>query len=77
MNLSEFISDFAKQIEDNTAEITENTEFRNMDYWDSLNGMAVLYMIDKIYAVTIPIEHFIALKTPKEIFDYIQSHKTT
>jgi acyl carrier protein len=74
MNLSKFILDFAGQFEDNVANITETVEFRKHESWDSLTGMAVLYMIERDYGVIIPVDDFLTLQTPKEIFEYIQKH---
>jgi acyl carrier protein len=75
MELSKFVSDFAGQFEDNDHGITETVEFRKLASWDSLTGMAVLYMIEKDYSLVISIENFLKLQTPKEIFDYIQKYK--
>jgi len=74
MNLSKFTQDFAEQFEDNVTGITETVEFRKHESWDSLTGMAVLYMIEHDYSVTIPVDDFLTLQTPKEIFEYIQKH---
>jgi acyl carrier protein len=73
MDISKFLSDFSDQFEDADLEINESDNFREIGSWDSLTGMAVLCMIESNYGVTISIDDFKNLKTPREIFEYIQS----
>jgi acyl carrier protein len=75
MELKEFIIDLAGEFEDTDTDITEDMEFRKLEAWDSLTGMAVLYMIECKYDVIIPVDDFIKLVTPKEVFGYIQKQQ--
>ena len=75
MDFTVFIKDFCGQFEDENIQIAENEKFRKTTLWDSLTGMAVLYMIEHNYGVQIPVEEFIKLETPREIFEYISKKK--
>jgi acyl carrier protein len=72
MNFSQFLSDFCGQFEDEKIEMKGDANFRKLESWDSLTGMAVLYMIESNYGVTITPDEFIKLETPEDIFKYIQ-----
>jgi acyl carrier protein len=72
MTFPQFLLDFQGQFEDEGIAIDEGDKFRELDAWDSLTGMAVLYMIQHNYSVTIPVNDFMELQTPKEIFEYIK-----
>jgi acyl carrier protein len=72
MEFVRFLSDLCGQFEDENTEIHESDKLADMDTWDSLTAMAVLYMIEKNYGVLIPAEDFVNLKTPREIFEYVQ-----
>lgn len=54
MNSETFIANFAKAVEiDNSEELELGTEFRDLDDWSSLAGLAVMEMIEKEYGVKI------------------------
>ena len=71
MEFSVFLKDFCSQFEDEDIQIGETERFRLTTSWDSLTGMAVLYMIEHNYNIEIPVEDFLKLETPREIFEYI------
>ena len=48
-------------------------EFRQIDSWDSLTGMAILVMIKDDYGIDIPVEAFRAMKTVNEVYLYVTS----
>jgi acyl carrier protein len=73
MEFSKFLTEFCGQFEDENIKINGTDKFRELDAWDSLTGMAVLYMIDTNYGVAIPPDDFIKLQTPEGIFDYIKT----
>jgi acyl carrier protein len=73
MDFSQFLQDFCSQLEDENTKISGSDKFRELESWDSLTAMAVLYMIDSKYGVTIPPDDFIKLQTPEEIFEYIKT----
>lgn len=73
MELSQFLEDLGGQLADDHVRIKETDILRELDAWDSLTGMAVLYMIVEKYGVTIPIDEFVKLQTPRDIFEYVQN----
>jgi acyl carrier protein len=75
MDFTSFLKDFCGQFEDENIQIGETEKFRETALWDSLTGIAVLYMIEKNYEVEMPVEDFLKLETPREIFEYIGKRK--
>jgi acyl carrier protein len=73
MDISKFLSDFSEQFEDASFEIGEFDRFREFESWDSLTGMAVLYMIERNYGVNISADDFKHLETARDIFEYIEN----
>jgi acyl carrier protein len=73
-NIIEFTKKFQNQYFDtDTFELTPDTDFRQIDSWDSLTGMAVLVMIKDDYGVDITAETFKTLKTVKDVYSLIES----
>ena len=76
MEIKEFISDFADQFDDTEIEeFKPETEFRDLDEWSSLNGLAILNMIDKKYGVQITASEIRATNTIQEVYDLVLSKK--
>ena len=73
-NIIEFTKKFQNQYFDaDTFELNPETDFRQIDSWDSLTGMAVLVMIKDDYGVEIATETFKTLKTVKDVYSLIES----
>lgn len=73
-NIIEFTKKFQNQYFDaDTFELNPETDFRQIDSWDSLTGMAVLVMIKDDYGVDIATETFKTLKTVKDVYSLIES----
>ena len=73
-NIIEFTKKFQNQYYDpDTFELHPETDFRQIDLWDSLTGMAVLVMIKDDYGVDIATETFKTLKTVKDVYSLIES----
>ncbi len=54
MDIQNFIANFAKAVElDDCEGLESETEFRDLDDWSSLAGLAVMEMIEKEYGVKI------------------------
>lgn len=54
MDIKEFISNFAEQFDDMDASVlTPETEFKQLDDWNSLVALSVIAMVDEEYDVTI------------------------
>jgi len=75
-SINKFIEKFRGQyIDSDTFKMQPGSEFRQIDSWDSLTGMAVLVMIKSEYGVDISVEKFRDLKTVKDVYDYVKSEK--
>lgn len=74
MDLSEFITNFADQFEDTDAsEITESTDFKELDEWSSLTGMGVIAMTRLEYGKQISGAEIRSCKTVKDLYDLIKN----
>ena len=75
MNVQEFIEKFAEAIDIEASELTADTEFRNLDEWDSVAYISVIAMMDEEYDIQIEMSQFKQLKTLGAIADYIEKNK--
>lgn len=70
--MDKFIGDFKSQfIDGDEIEIDESTEFRKIDSWDSLTGMAVLVMIKDVYGIDMPERDLKNCLTVANIFEFV------
>ena len=54
MDIKEFINNFAEQFDDLDASVlTPETEFKQLEDWNSLVALSVIAMIDEEYDVTV------------------------
>lgn len=71
--MEDFIRKFTEQfIDADDLKIEEETNFRDIDSYDSLTGMAIIMMIEDNYGVTISEKEFKKFNTPEELFEYIK-----
>lgn len=76
MNSNEFIEKFAEALEiEDASTLTAETEFRNLDEWDSLAYLNVIALLDEEYDIQIENAEFKTLKTISDIIGYIENHK--
>lgn len=75
MNVQEFIEKFAEAIEVEATALTAETEFRNLDEWDSVAYISVIAMMDEEYDIQIEMATFKTLKTLGAIAEYIENNK--
>lgn len=75
MNLQDFIEKFADAIDIDATELTVDTEFRNLDEWDSVAYISVIAMMDEDYDIQIEMSTFKTLKTLGDIAEYIKKNK--
>lgn len=75
MNLQDFIEKFADAIDIDATELTADTEFRNLDEWDSVAYISVIAMMDEDYDIQIEMSTFKTLKTLGDIAEYIKKNK--
>jgi acyl carrier protein len=78
MEIKTFIQNFAAQFDDTDISVFEaDTNYRELDEWSSLIALAVLNMIEKKYAVHLTPPEMRAANTVQELFDLVQSKKST
>lgn len=75
MNVQDFIEKFAEAIDVEATELTVDTEFRNLEDWDSVAYISVIAMMDEEYDIQIEMPVFKTLKTLGEIAEYIENNK--
>lgn len=74
MDLNQFIADFADQFDETEiSEFKPETDYRNLDEWSSLNGLAILNMIDKKYGVKLSASDIKDTKTIEDVFNLVKS----
>ncbi len=68
--IEDFIEKFAEAIELEDASIlSADTEFRNLDEWNSLAYLSVIALLDEEFDVQIEMADFKKLKTVQGVYD--------
>ena len=75
MEIKEFIEKFADAIEVDASELSQETEFRQLDSWDSLSYLSVIAMLDEEYDCLIETTDLKNIKTISALVEYIEAHK--
>jgi len=74
MYKDKFIEDFKSQfIDGETIAVDASTDFRQIESWDSLTGMAVLVMIKDEYGIDMSDTDLKKCKTVGDIIDYVSA----
>lgn len=74
MDIKEFISNFAEQFDDLDASVlTPETEFKQLDDWNSLVALSVIAMVDEEYDVTIKGDDIRNAKTIEDLFNTVNA----
>lgn len=75
MDIKEFIVDFANQFDEtDLEEFKPETNYReDLDEWSSLNGLAILNMINKKYGVKISASEIKGTTTIEDVFNLVKS----
>lgn len=74
MELKTFFENFADQFEEvNPAELTVDTEFKELEEWTSLIALSVIAMIDEEYDVLLKGADIKSTTTLGELFELVQS----
>lgn len=74
MEINDFIANFADQFEDtDPEEITTETQFHDLEEWDSLIALAVLNMTEKKYGKKITFEEMKKCVTVKDLFNVVSA----
>ena len=74
MKLEEFVTAFANQFDDtDLSAFSPETQFRELEEWSSLVGLAVINMINKKIGVRINPDELRSANTISELFFTVQS----
>lgn len=74
MEIKEFISNFADQFDDLDASVlTPETEFKQLDDWNSLVALSVIAMVDEEYDVTLKGNDITGATTIEDLYNTVQS----
>lgn len=74
MEIKEFIQNFANQFDDTEASVlTPETNFRELEEWSSMMGLAILAMVDDEYDVQLKADEMRKTTTIQELFDLVNS----
>ena len=76
MEINEFIEKFADALNfDNVSDLSDSTEFKELDEWSSLAALDILSMIDDEMDVTLTGRDIRGVNTIKELFNLANSRK--
>ena len=74
MELKNFLIDFADQFDDtDSSEIQADTEFHELEEWDSLVALAILNMTEKKYGKKITFDEMKKCVTVEDLFNVISA----
>ena len=72
MDIKEFINNFAEQFDDLDASVlTPETEFKQLEDWNSLVALSVIAMVDEEYDVSVKGDDIRNAKTIEDLFHII------
>lgn len=76
MELNNFLELFQEQYADfDEIQLTLDMDFRMIESYDSLTGMAILVMIKDEFDLDIPYEEYKSIHSVREIYEYTQNKK--
>ena len=76
MDLNEFITNFADQIDDvDVSTINADTEFKDLEGWSSMSALSVIAMVDAEYDVQIKGDDIRNAETIEDLFNRINEIK--
>lgn len=72
--MKEFIKNFANQFDETAlSEFKPDTNFRDLEEWSSLTGLAVMNMVGKKYGVKLTVMDLRSAKTIEELYNVVVS----
>lgn len=75
MDIQEFITNFSGQFEDTDPnEFQANTQFRDLDEWDSFLALSIMAMIKSEYDVAVTAQEMRDAQTIQDLYDIVNSH---
>ena len=73
MEEEKFLEQFIAQFDDEPTGVTMDTDFRDIDDWDSLTALGVISMIDDEYNVKVSGEELKSSKSVRDIFNNVKT----
>jgi acyl carrier protein len=73
MEEEKFLKQFISQFDDEPTGVTMDTDFRDIDDWDSLTALGIISMIDDEYNVKLSGEELKSSKTVMDIFNIVKT----
>ena len=73
MEEEKFLEQFIAQFDDEPTGVTMDTDFRDIDDWDSLTALGVISMIDDEYNVKVSGEELKSSKSVRYIFNIVKT----
>ncbi len=76
MGIKEFISNFKEQFDDpNAVGLNADSNFRDLEEWNSLTGLMTIAMADEIYGVTLTPNELRSAETVQDLYNIIMAKK--
>ena len=72
MEIKDFIEKFAEQFDDAPAELSAETNFKELEDWNSLVALSVISMVDEEYEVTLKGEDIRNAVTVGDLFEIVK-----
>lgn len=74
--MKDFIENFKNQFDDpEIIELKPETNFRNLEDWNSLTGLMTIAMADEIYGVTLTPNELRSAETVQDLYNIIMEKK--
>lgn len=74
MDINQFVKDFADEFLDtDPSEFSADTEYKDLDEWSSMTGMAIMSMIENNYGVEISVLEIRMADTIGSLYSIIES----
>jgi acyl carrier protein len=73
MVIDGFTEEFADAIEISRDEVSKDTEFKQLEIWDSLCVLTIIAMVDTTYGITVSGRDLESSRTVGDLFDLVRS----
>ena len=74
MDINQFVNDFANEFLDtDPSEFSVDTEYKDLDEWSSMTGMAIMSMIENKYGVEVSVLEIRMADTIGSLYSIIES----
>ena len=72
ITINEFKIKFSEAIDDESVlQFDSNSNFRNIDSWDSFSMMSIISMIDEEFGITIKADEMATINTLQELYTFV------